>query len=514
MAEYMGAETSTGKVRGTINQGVGVFKGIPYAAAPVGANRFKPPAELAPWRGVRDAFEYGPRAMQDDNAFNLPPALMKLFVSSEPMPMSEDCLVLNVWTPALGDGHKRPVMFWCHGGAFISGSGSSPWYDGTNLARKGDVVVVTINHRLGAFGYLHLEDLAGLEFASAGSAGMLDIVAALNWVRDNIERFGGDPQNVTIFGESGGGAKVSVLMAMPAAHGLFHKAIIQSGPAVEMASRADATETARQLLHELDLDPKRAGELRTLPAERLARAQAAVLKRVSMMSFANRRRVGFNPVVDGMHLPGGPFAPAAPAISAQVPLMIGTNKDEMTLFFGLAPWLDAMDDTAMRARVTMFLGDADRADAIIAAYRRARPNDAPRDIVLAIATDQSMRAPSLVIADRKVAQHGAPVFVYMFTWETPVLGGLLKSPHALEIPFVFDTLHTSKLAGDSPSRFALSGKMSNAWLAFARSGNPAHAGLPAWPHYSADRRATMIFDDRCRVEDDPYRAERLAWSEQ
>lgn len=510
MAEQVVAETNWGKIRGTLDQGVNIFKGIPYAAPPIGANRFKPPQKASSWTGVRDTLEYGARSFQDDNAFALPPAMLKLFAGVEPQPMSEDCLVLNVWTPALADGRKRPVMFWCHGGAFIAGSGSSPWYEGTNLARKGDVVVVTINHRLGAFGYTHLADIAGAEFDSSGSAGMLDIVAALEWVRDNIANFGGDPGNVTIFGESGGGAKVCVLMAMPSAHGLFHKAIIQSGPAVEMASRDDASETARQLLAELGLAPAQAAELRTIPAERIAKAQAAVLKRVSMMSFANRRRVGFNPVVDGKHLPGGPFAPAAPAISAQIPLMIGTNKDEMTLFFGMAPWLNGMDEAAMRARVAMFVGD--NADAIIASYRSARPTDSPRDIVLAIATDQSMRMPSLVIADRKAAQNAAPVFVYLFTWETPVLEGLLKSPHALEIPFVFDTLHTQTLAGDAPTRFALGEKMSKAWVAFARTGDPNHSGLPQWPHYATDRRPTMIFDNECRIQNDPFNAERLAWS--
>jgi para-nitrobenzyl esterase len=511
MAEAVIADTAAGKIRGAVERGVNIFKGIPYAAPPIGARRFRPPHSVAPWSGVRDALAYGARAMQDDNAFALPPALLKLFVMAEPMPMNEDCLFLNVWTPALSDGRKRPVMFWCHGGAFIAGSGSSPWYDGTNLAAKGDVVVVTINHRLGAFGYLHLEDIAGREFESAGVAGMLDIVAALKWVRDNIANFGGDPDNVTIFGESGGGAKVCVLMAMPEARGLFHKAIIQSGPAVEMASRADASETARQLLGELGLSPSQTAELRSISAERLAQAQAAVLKKVSMMSFANRRRIGFNPVVDETHLPQGPFAPAAPAISAGIPLMIGTNKDEMTLFFGLAPWLEAMDEAAMHSRVAMFVG-AERAPAIIAAYRKARPSDAPRDIVLAIATDQAMRIPSLVIADRKVAQAAAPVFVYMFTWETPVLEGKLKSPHALEIPFVFDTLHTSKLAGDSPARFPLSEKMSKAWLAFARNGDPNHSGLPRWPTYDVERRPTMMFSEQCRIEDDPFRAERLAWS--
>ena len=509
MAQDVVVETNCGKIRGVAADDIKVFKGIRYAESPEGEGRFAPPIKLQPWTGGRDAFQFGDRAMQDDNAFALPPAMLRLFAGRELPPMSENCLVLNVWTPAVKDGRKRPVMFWCHGGAFIAGSGDSPWYEGTNLCCKGDVVVVTINHRLGAFGYVHLAEFGGEEFAASGNAGMLDIVAALKWVRDNIAAFGGDAGNVTIFGESGGGAKVSVLMAMPAAHGLFHKAIIQSGPAVQMASRDDASETARQLLAELNLSADKVSELRRIPAFELARAQAAVLKKVSMMSFANRRRVGFNPVVDDKHLPGGPFAPTAPAISANIPLMIGTNKDEMTLFFGLAPWLDGMDEAALRQRVQMFVGE--QADRIIEHYKRARPGDSRRDLVLAIATDHAMRIPSLVTADRKVAQHGAPVFVYMFTWETPVLDGKLKSPHALEIPFVFDTVQTSGLTGDSPTRFALAEKMCQTWLAFARTGNPNNEGIPNWPPYSTEQRPTMMFDNECRVENDPYRAERQAW---
>jgi para-nitrobenzyl esterase len=251
-------------------------------------------------------------------------------------------------------------------------------------------------------------------------------------------------------------------------------------------------------------------ELRKLPAETISNAQAAVQKKFSMMSFANRRRIGFNPVVDGNHLPAGPFEPVAPAISAQIPLMIGTNKDEMTLFFGLAPWLDGMDDAAMRASVKTFVGD--RADTIVDSYCRARPADPPRDIVLAIITDQAMRIPSLVMADRKVAQLSAPVFVYLFTWETPVLEGRLKSPHALEIPFVFGTLDSSGLPGDSPTRFPLGDKMSRTWLAFARTGNPNNPAIPEWPGYTIENRPTMIFDNTCRVENDPFRAERLSWT--
>jgi para-nitrobenzyl esterase len=512
MAEYPITETTSGRVRGISEGGVNIFKGIPYAGLAEGTGRFLPPRPPIKWTGVRDTLAYGHRAMQDDNAFGLAPELLELLALREPQPMNENCLVLNVWTPALNDGVKRPVMFWCHGGAFISGSGASPWYEGGSLCRKGNVVVVTINHRLGAFGYLHLEDLGGHEYASSGNAGMLDIVAALQWVRDNIASFGGDPDNVTIFGESGGGAKISVLMAMPAARGLFHKAIMQSGPAVEMMSCDDATRTAHQVLAELGLEPRQVAQLREIPAAQLLHAQMGVLRKISSMSFANRRRVGFNPVIDGKDLPAGPFEPVAPTISADVPLMIGTNKDEMTLFFGLSPWMDQLNESALRDRVRMFVGDD--GEKILEAYRRARPRDSNRDLMLAIATDAGMRIPSLITADRKVAQHAAPVFVYMFTWETPVLGGVLKSPHALEIPFVFDTVNTSTLTGDSSTRFPLADKMSRTWIQFAHSGDPNNTSIPSWPAYSLEHRPTMIFDDVCRVENDPYGEERLAWSGQ
>jgi para-nitrobenzyl esterase len=510
MSTHVTAETTSGRIRGIASAGVTAFKGIPYAAAPEGKGRFMPPAAPEPWAGVRDAFTYGARSLQSENAFGLLPALRPLIESPTPEPMSEDCLVLNVWTPGVGDGGRRPVMVWLHGGAFIAGSGAAPWTDGAALSRGGDAVVVTLNHRLGALGYLHLEDLAGPEFAASSLSGMLDIVAALSWVRDNVTAFGGDPGNVTLFGESGGGAKISVLMAMPAAHGLFHKAIIQSGPAVRMASRDDGTATAQALLVELGLTPHRADELRRIPAERLLEAQSAVLRRITLTAFAERRRRGFNPVAGQPQLPAGPFDPEAPAISARVPLMIGTNKDEMTIFFALEPWFEAMDEAALRTRIRSFIGeDADR---IVDAYRRARPRDTQGDLFLAILGDQGMRIPSLVMADRKVAQAGAPAFVYLFTQETSVLGGRLKTPHTLEIPYVFETLDAAPIAGRGPGVRWLARKMSRTWVAFARTGDPNHADIPRWPAYSAEQRPTMIFDDVCRVENDPWRAERLAWS--
>ena len=494
-------ETTSGKVRGTADRGVSIFKGIPYAAPPLGERRFRPPEKPDPWNGTRDAVAYGNMAIQSENAFALPPDLLELFTLGGRQKLSEDCLYLNVWTSGVSD-RKRPVLFWCHGGAFITGSGSSPWSDGANLCRLDDVVVVSFNHRLGVLGYLHLEDIAD-GFAGAGTAGVMDIVAALEWVRDNIALFGGDPGNVTVFGESGGGAKVSVLMALPGARGLFHKAIIQSGPAVQMANRADGTNTARQVLQHLGLDAKDAGKLRSLPTARLLEAQAAVLAGVSRANFADRRRLGFNPVIDGKVFPGGPFAPEAPSVSAHVPLMIGSNKDEMTLFLGHLDWVKYATFVNLPEALTPYLGA--RAADVVANYRAAQPRRRADEIAIAIVSDQGIRLPSLLMAERKLALGAAPAFVYLFAWETPVLGGRLRSCHTLEIPFVFSNLEAAELTGADPARLALGETMSRAWIAFARDGDPG------WPAYSTAGRATMIFDTVCRVEGDPYGTERRVW---
>ncbi len=507
MPSELVANIATGKIEGALADGILSFRGIPYAAPPVGSLRFKPPVRLGPWSSVRAATRFGARAMQNDDAFNLAPAIRAVFTAPAREPMSEDCLFINVWTPALDDGGDRPVMVWLHGGGFIAGSGASDHYDGTNLARKGNVVVVTLNHRLGAFGYLHLAELGGGEYAQSGNVGMLDIVAALEWVRDNATAFGGDPGNVTVFGESGGGAKTCILMAMPAAQGLFHKAIVQSGPSVETMTAAAATGTARQVMQALGVSS--VPDLAATPAATLLAAQNSVLGRIGALSFANRRRQGFNPVIDGVILPGGPFAPAAPAISADVPLMIGTNRDEMNLFFGMAPWTEGLAEDRLADAARPFLGD--RTAAIVAAYRAAEPHASPRDIVLRIATDQAVRIPSLTIADRKVALRAAPTYVYLFTWETKVADGKLGSCHALEIPFVFDNLDKTRLTGDAPTRGMLAEAMSRAWIEFAYKDSPNHAGIPYWPAYDAIARPTMIFDLQCRVENDPLGAERRAW---
>jgi para-nitrobenzyl esterase len=506
MAEVI-VETASGRVRGREERGVSVFKGIPYAAPPLGENRFRPPRKIEPWKGVRDALAYGDQAIQDDNVFALPPDLLPIVPLSGVETISEDCLTLNVWTSGTSrerGGTKRPVLFWCHGGAFLVGSGSSPWYDGTNLCRLDDVVVVTFNHRLGALGYLHLADIAP-DFEGAGTAGMRDIVAALEWVRDNIAEFGGDPGNVTIFGESGGGAKVSVLLALPAAKGLFHKAVIQSGPAVQMATREDGTKTALQVLAELGLGNKDVAKLRSLPAEKILAAQGVVQARAASGPMSERRRRGFNPMIDDTYFPGGPFNPAAPAVSAHVPLMIGTNKDEQSLFLGHLPWVTGATFDNLPMAMKPYLGD--RAAEIVAKYHAAQPQLPADQVGLILMGELGQRLPSLQMAERKLALKAADVFVYLFTWETPVLDGRLRACHTLEIPFVFNTVEDAAITGSDPARVALGETMARAWIAFARTGNPG------WKPYDTTTRPTMVFDLESRVENDPFGAERRAWED-
>jgi para-nitrobenzyl esterase len=462
---------------------------------------------LAPWTGVRDALSYGDQAIQDENVFSLPDDLQAIFPLSGVEKISENCLTLNVWTPGTSGGmigNKRPVLFWCHGGAFLVGSGSSSWYDGTNLCRLDDVVVVTFNHRLGALGYLHLEDIAP-DFEGAGTAGMRDIVAALEWVRDNIASFGGDPDNVTIFGESGGGAKVSVLMALPAAKGLFHRAVIQSGPAIQMATREDGTKTALQVLAELGLGNKEVAKLRSMPAEKILAAQGVVQARAANGPMAERRRRGFNPVIDGSYFPGGPFNPDAPAVSAHVPLMIGSNKDEQSLFLGHLPWVTGATFDNLPMAMKPVLGD--RAAKIVAKYHAAQP-DLPADqLGLILMGELGQRLPSLQMAERKLALKAADVFVYLFAWETPVLSGRLRACHTLEIPFVFNTVEGAAITGTDPSRLPLGKTMAGAWIAFAKTGDPG------WPAYDTTKRPTMVFGLESRVENDPFGAERRAWED-
>jgi len=483
-------ETTSGKVRGRNEGQVAAFRGIPYGASTAGSARFMPPAKPRPWAGVQDAIELGHRSPQA--ASGLIPEVAALDADE---PSGEDCLVVNVWTAGAAPQHKRPVMAWLHGGGFTSGSGGFKIYDGVNLAGKHDVVVVTVNHRLNAFGYLYLADLGGAKYAHSTNVGMLDIVAALEWVRDNIANFGGDPANVTIFGQSGGGAKVSTLLAMPAAKGLFHRAVIESGAALRGTPRDAANESTQKFLAKVGLKRNQIDRLQKLPADRLVGALAPGLR--------------FGPVVDGRTLPANPFDPAAPEISAGVPLLIGTTQTEVTFFAGQQ--LDPINPADARRRIQQLYraSDADT-DMLIAAYKKDDPEISNVDLYLEAASDSFAWTNSLTAAERKAALEKAPVYMYYFQWRSPVRDGKLKAMHCMEIPFVFDNPDAGQsMTGDGLDRYALAAQISGAWTAFARSGNPSQKGL-AWPAYNATSRATMILDRKCEVVEDPRKEIRFA----
>ena len=499
-------ETTLGRVRGASASDAYSFKGIHYGASPEGAGRFLPPHPPKPWTEVADALQYGTMAPQNLSTATGSDIRIAMGDIFGPGGVGEDCLVLNVWTPSVSRG-KRPVMVWLHGGGYTGGSDGAPTYDGTNLARKQDVVVVGINHRLNVFGYLYLGAIGGEKYADSGNAGMLDIVLALEWVRDNIARFGGDPGNVTIFGESGGGGKVSTLMAMPPAKGLFHKAIVESGPTLRVISRESADEAARKFLAHLNVTPDQIDDLQKIPADRLTAA---------LHSMTGPAAIPLGPVVDGRSLPRHPFDPDAPAQSANIPMLIGTNATESTILLGLGnPSVFSLNETDMRTRLkaSLRLSDESRLDGLIAVYKKWRPNATPSDIYFAVTTDRMMRMDAITQAERKAAQGAAPAYMYIFAWETPVLGGKLKSPHGIELAFVFDnTDKTTGMNGTGADLQQLADKVSGAWAAFARTGNPSHAGIPKWPAYTPADRATMVFNDECKVVNDPGKEERLAMS--
>lgn len=478
------AQTSNGPVRGYVEDSLDVFKGLRYGAPPTGHSRFKPPSRPAAWTEPADATAYGAPAIQS----GLAPGERRTSPGDPPAPdepaSSEDCLFLNVWTPGL-DAARRPVMVWLHGGGFANGSGGASMYDGGALARKGDVVTVTVNHRLNVFGYLHLGEVFGPDYAQSGVAGMLDIVQALEWVRDNIASFGGDPANVTIFGESGGGWKVSLLLAMPGARGLFHRAVIQSGPGLTGKGVADADKIARQLLAELGVSTPQA--LAALSTEAISHASVKVPGEAMRL---------YTPVVDGTALPRDPFEPDASPLNADVPVLIGTNKDESTLFLFSHPKFGEFTDEDVARQAKAQAGD--RADALIAALRAAYPDYNPTHLCAAVQTATGMWAGSIKLAERKAAQKAAPVWMYMLTWETPVSRGRLRCPHALEIPLVFDNVEKARNfvgRGDEPQ--AVADQMSDAWLRFARTGDPG------WAAYDGQSRTTRLFDVESRVVSDP-----------
>ena len=497
------ATTSAGRIRGIASEGINVFKGIPYGGTAAGNNRFMPPTKPAPWTGVRDALAYGPTAPQTVNRGSGPARGSAAACPS--CEESEDCLVLNVFSPGLSDGRKRPVMVWLHGGGFATGSGSGPILDGTSLARHGDVVVVTINHRLNVFGFTYLGESEGSDFASSGAVGLLDIVAALQWVRDNIDRFGGDPNLVTIFGQSGGGRKVATLMAMPSAKGLFHRAIIESGAVLRLTTREDAVRTTDLLIAELGLAKGHARELQNVPMARLLAANAAV---TSKLTFGEPGMVANSPTVDGAVIPNHPWDPSGPALSANIPLLIGYARTEETLYDRPTPETLALDEAGLRARAEKRLGM--NPERVIEVFRKAHPDATPWDLWILIATDHPRGTYSRELARRKALQAAAPAFAYRFDWETPEGGGHMRSPHTIEVPFVFNNIKVAgPLISKMPQAYALADKVSAAWVAFARTGNPNTPGLPKWPAYSTTARDTMLFNNASRVEQDPDREPRL-----
>jgi para-nitrobenzyl esterase len=494
-------ETSSGKVRGAVQGDIYTFKGLPYGADTGGANRFLPPMPVA-WAGVRDAVRHGPHAPQAHIRSSAPYRTWLL----DPGPNDENCLVLNVFTPSIRNTRRCPVMVYLHGGGFSSGSSGAPGLDGSNLARQG-VVVVSVNHRLNLFGHLYLGEADGGRYINAGNAGLLDLVAALEWIRLNIDSFGGDPDNVTLFGQSGGGSKVAALMAMPRARGLFHKAVIQSASSLlAMATQEEAERNTHYFLKELGLDRADLRALRDIPAEALLRAMPNAVK-------AAGRVDNYRPVVDGIVLSCQPFDAAAVQLSANVPLLTGWCENEQRLTFASTPEVYQQSAKEAQSSTALAVGiSPDEASELINVYHGGRPHDKPGDLYAQIFGDYRYRRSVTGAAEFQIAHGGAPVYMYQLTWKTPALGGLLGSAHTLCIPFVFGNVElASGITGTDVDRYSLQQGMSGAWVAFAQSGNPNHPNLPTWRPYSIEDRQTMLFDRNSRLVADPMRHERIAW---
>jgi len=486
--------TQFGKVRGYIHTGTHIFKGIPYAKA----ERFMPPEKPDSWEGFKSTLTYGPVAPQPFNT--------QVYRDEEAFTLGwpfryegEDCQRLNIWTQGINDGSKRPVMVWLHGGGFMAGSGHEMGaYDGENLSKKGGLVVVSLNHRLNFLGFLDLSAFGG-KYKYSGNVGLMDIVAALDWVKNNIANFGGDPGNVTIFGQSGGGGKVSTLLATPAAKGLFHKAIIQSGSTIKVGETETAQKVGIALLTELGLNPDQVDELQKIPYADLQKAGENALRKVGEEMKADPNvggfRFGWSPVVDKDYLPTHPFHPTAPETSKDIPVMVGSTVNE--IFASLInPSLRNISQKQAEEFLTKRYGE--KTQAYIEEFGNVHPGYAPGDL---IDTDVMSRSNVIRQAQLKSAQNRAPVYVYLFAWKMPLFDGIYKSLHCMELPFVFNNAtRCDYMTGGGPKAEILADKVSQAWINFARTGNPNHEGLPQWPAFTDENRSTMIFDNACAVK--------------
>jgi para-nitrobenzyl esterase len=509
--EFIVSNTNFGQIKGYRDNGVNIFKGVPYAGKISGERRFRRPAPLEPWEGVKETLTLGAPAIQNPRR-------------NEPAP-SEDCLFLNVWTPA-NDGKKRPVMFYSHGGGFVIGSGGSQGQDGANLARNFDVVVVETNHRLGLLGFLYLEELGGADYEGSGNNGMLDIVDGLKWVNKNIANFGGDPNNVMIWGESGGGAKTSCLYAMPAAAPYFNKASIESGPGVRMTPKEVAAETTLMLLKELNIDPKDWKKILDVPAADLLAMQAKLpmvapfVEKNKNQGFMRRNYGGFGPVVDGKALPNNPFDPTAPNISKNKPLLVGWNEDEWAFFAWERKETEfaTYDFESLHKKFEPTYGE--NTNKIIDAYRKSRPTDTPAQIYIAISSITLMGLGSVDIAEKKVKQGGAPVYLYNFGYKSeakiPGTDFPMGTPHAMDISFKFNNESANKpsfFGGARPEKAIASHNFAELWTNFAKTGKPFAKDAPEWKAYNLKARPTMRIDTKLEVINDRFKDELNVWRE-
>jgi para-nitrobenzyl esterase len=513
----MGAIVATpaGVLEGTEHRGTQLFRGIPYARPPLGGLRFRAPEPPPPWAGVRLATRFGRAAPQVGPANRL----VRTFIGVTDVSQSQDCLYLNVWTPA-ADRARRPVMVWLHGGAFILGSGSTVIYDGTDLARRGDLVVVTLNYRLGALGYLNWRSLASGSGASLPDAnlGLRDQIAALEWVRNNIDCFGGDPENVTIFGESAGAMSIGTLLGTPRAQGLFRRAILESGAAHNVASAEQASSAARRFFRELGIETVSHEALEALSVGDIMRAQLRTSRALGLLDGT----LPWQPSVDGDLLPEAPLAAIRKGVSGSVPVLVGTNRDEWKLFMVTDPWARRLDEAGLVERFRRVLSAAgergpELAAAAVKTYRlvAGRRGAEPVQRWIAFQSDRIFHYPALRLADLQSA-HAPQTYAYLFEWSPPLLGAQIGACHGLEIPFVFGTLRLPFLRplwGATRGAYKLARRMQTAWIQFARTGCPEHIGLPEWPAYTPERRSTMSLGSECWLRDDPHRRTRGFWDE-